>query len=166
MPDDGRERLRQHFLNDHTPDQWNKLWKEGTFLPWDRGISNPALPDTLDTKSSLIGPALRSDGTRKRALVPGCGKGYDVYLFAAYGYDAYGLEVGDAIEAAKRFAPEAETRDEYRARDVEVGKGKVKFVQGDFYAKEWEKGIGESGFDVIYDYTVGSISASHVDAFS
>jgi SAM-dependent methyltransferase len=118
------------------------------------GTSNPALIDTLDTKSSIIGPPLKSDGSRKRALVPGCGKGYDVHLFAAYGYDAYGLEVGYAVEAARRFAPEADTKEEYRARDAGVGKGKVEFVQGDFFAKDWEQGIGGGGFDVIYDYTV------------
>jgi SAM-dependent methyltransferase len=119
------------------------------------GIPNPALTDTLDTKITILGSFLKSDGSRKRALVPGCGKGYDVYLFAAYGYDAYGLEVGHAVEAARVFASEAETKEEYRCRDAKAGKGKVEFVQGDFYAKEWEQGIGEGGFDIIYDYTVG-----------
>ncbi|KIW08788.1 hypothetical protein, variant [Verruconis gallopava] len=156
MEIDARERLRQHFLNNRSPERWDELWKDGSFLPWDRGTPNPALIDTLDSKWSTIGPALKQDGSRRKALVPGCGKGYDVYLFAAYGFDAFGLEVGNAVEAAKKFAPEADTRDEYKARDENVGKGKVEFVQGDFYAKDWETSChldGNSGFDVIYDYT-------------
>lgn len=118
------------------------------------GVPNPALPDTLDTKTTIIGSPLRQDGSRRRALVPGCGKGYDVHLFSAYGYDAYGLEVEDAVATARKNVDEYQGRVEYRARNEGIGKGKVEFVQGDFYAKEWEAGIGEGGFDVIYDYTV------------
>lgn len=157
-PDDARERLRQHFLHDRTPDRWDELWKGGTFLPWDRGVPNPALTDAL-AKTTIIGSPLREDGSRKRALVPGCGKGYDVHLLAAHGYDAYGLEVGNAIEAARKFAEEAQEREEYRAKDDNLGKGKVGFVQGDFFRREWEEGISggsSKGFDVIYDYTVSS----------
>jgi SAM-dependent methyltransferase len=155
-PDDARERLRQHFLHDRTPNRWDELWKDGSFLPWDRGVPNPALEDTLATKGDIIGSPLRKDGSSKRALVPGCGKGYDVHMLAAFGYDAFGLEVGNAVEAARKFVGEVGGREEYVARDAKVGKGKVEFVEGDFYKRGWEKNlVGEQGgFDIIYDYTV------------
>jgi SAM-dependent methyltransferase len=158
LPDDARERLRQHFLHDRTPNRWDELWKDGTFLPWDRGVPNPALEDTL-VNTTLIGSPLRQDGTRKRALVPGCGKGYDVHLLAAHGYDAFGLEVGNAVEAARKFAGEVSQREEYAAKDKTVGKGNVEFVEGDFYKGDWEKSVAgdQSGFDIIYDYTVSGM---------
>ena len=163
LPDDARERLRQHFLQDRTPSRWNELWTTGSFLPWDRGVPNPALKDALLSHSSTIGPPLHPDGTRKRALVPGCGKGYDVLLLSAAGYDAYGLEVSGAVEAARSHARGVEGEEAYAVFDEKVGPGKVEFVEGDFYSDAWEKvitGDGEGGgFDLIYDYTV-SFSAS------
>jgi SAM-dependent methyltransferase len=157
-PDD-RSRLRQHFLEKNTPQKWDELWKDGSFLPWDRGTPNPALVDVLSTKKDVLGNTVmvEQDGKkrRKKALVPGCGKGYDVYLFAAFGYDAYGLEGSKhAIEACEGFRGVANTKEEYEARDQEAGKGEVTFLYGDFFSREWEKGAGEGGFDVIYDYTV------------
>jgi methyl halide transferase len=154
-----RERLRNHFAVENTPNRWDDLWSTGTWLPWDRGTPNPALIDVLTTKSELLGSALVTDENgktrRKRALVPGCGKGYDIFLFAAFGYDAYGLEGSKhAVEACERFRGEAEEKEEYKIRNEEAGRGEVKFVLGDFFSKEWEKESGEEQFDVIYDYTV------------
>lgn len=38
-----------------------------------------------------------------KALVPGCGKGYDVLLLSAFGYDATGLEISSkALEEARK----------------------------------------------------------------
>ena len=154
-----RERLRDHFAASNTPSRWDDLWSTGTWLPWDRGTPNPALIDVLSTKSEFLGSALVTDQNgktrRKRALVPGCGKGYDVFLFAAFGYDAFGLEGSkNAVKACEGFRGEAEGKEEYKIRDAEAGRGEVNFVLGDFFSKEWEKETGEGGFDVIYDYTV------------
>jgi hypothetical protein len=157
-PDD-RERLRQHFLEKNSPQKWDELWKDGSFLPWDRGTPNPALIDVLSTKGDILGDPFIVDGNgkkrRKKALVPGCGKGYDVYLFAAYGYDAYGLEGSEhALQACEGFRKEADTREEYKVKDKENGKGEVKFLYGDFFRNDWEADIGDSGVDIVYDYTV------------
>lgn len=144
---------------------WAELWEAGDFLPWDRMVPSPALTDTLDNWTQVIGTArlVLPDGStrRKRALVPGCGRGVDVMLLQAYGYDVVGLEVSPkAVEAAELYAKETEGEELYSARDKELGKGSRMFVQGDFYADDWLETAGLSAqgtngiFELIYDYTV------------
>lgn len=158
-----REHIRGVFLDQDSSKHaslWENLWQDGSCTPWDKGFPSPALQDTLADRKDLFGgaPAEDKPGTksRKRALVPGCGKGYDVLLLASFGYDAYGVDVSQTVirkceEVAKQDA------DKYPARDAGMGKGKVKFVCGDYFGNDWDDmidgGIGE-GFDVIYDYTV------------
>jgi SAM-dependent methyltransferase len=105
--------------------------------------------------------ALKDDGSRRKALVPGCGKGYDVALLASWGYDAYGLEVSaHAAEAANTYLAEpgeGPLEGEYKVKDEKVGSGAVKCLLGDFFEDGWIKEAGgEAGFDVIYDNTVCS----------
>ncbi|KAJ9643578.1 hypothetical protein H2199_004257 [Coniosporium tulheliwenetii] len=131
QPSEARERLRQHFLTHPStsthPQRWDDLWAAGDFLPWDRGRPNPALEDTLRDRQDLLGEPVTAewdaDGRggrkrRKRALVPGCGKGYDVLLLAAAGYDAYGVEASkNAVGAAERYAEAAGGEEMYEAWD-------------------------------------------------
>lgn len=172
-PTDARERLRTHFGSTEARDQgarWDDLWKEGDFLPWDKGFPNPALRELLTThvfpnpkkdltkeeRPMVPAPVDRETKRRKRALVPGCGKGYDVVLLASYGYDAWGLEVStNAIEAAKKWVKEIEDNEfrKYETIDDDVGRGSVNFLLGDFFKDDWLKEIGGE-FDLIYDYTV------------
>lgn len=156
---DARAKLLAHFKGrESEPGAWDDLWKDKEFLPWDRGIPNPALVDILNDRTDLTGGSM--DGTRrKKALVPGCGKGYDCLLLASYGYDAYGLEgSGHAIEEARRWQEEHEK--DYDVKNEDVRKGKVEFLFGDFFKNDWEKNIeglrdaDQGGFDLIYDYTV------------
>lgn len=140
-------------------DGWAALWDKGDDLPWDRGFPNPALEDTLVQRRATIGGPIAQDvqgqSYRRKALVPGCGRGVDVLLLASFGYDAYGLEYSaSAVEACKK--EEAENHSWYRVRDQSVGRGKVTFVQGDFFDDGWLQKIGVplNGFDVIYDCTV------------
>ncbi|KAH6621852.1 S-adenosyl-L-methionine-dependent methyltransferase [Boeremia exigua] len=171
---------------------WDSLWETSSFLPWDRGHANPALIDLLS--SSLLPPAPTpppaasqqnptpgapaldarvegvqlprpvEGGKRKRALVPGCGTGYDVALFAAYGYEATGLEVSaHAGQAAGKYLAGAgqekgNFESEYEGKDAGQGRGGARCVVGDFFEDAWvsEAGVevGEGGgFDVIYDNT-------------
>lgn len=95
---------------------------------------------------------------RKRALVPGCGRGYDVSLLASFGYDAYGLEVSD--KAVELCVQEHQTNgDKYPIKvDESVGYGNVTFLKGDFFRDDWiEKIPGDGKFDLIYDYTVRTL---------
>ncbi|KAL8760689.1 MAG: hypothetical protein Q9184_003136 [Pyrenodesmia sp. 2 TL-2023] len=155
---DDRARLKAHFDVAPTshPDRWSKLWDAGNFLPWDRGTPNPALVDLLDQRKDLIGDCFIEDAgkrRRKRALVPGCGKGYDVLLLASYGYDAYGLEVSE--KAVERCIEEKSiTGDKYPVRDEAVGAGESTFLKGDFFADAWSGEFAGGGtFELIYDYT-------------
>lgn len=140
---------------------WAELWNksQGKPLPFDRGFPNPALEDTLIEKRSIIGSPIGRDAQgntyRKKALVPGCGRGVDVLLLASFGYDAYGLEYSaTALEVCKE--EQAKNGDKYPVRDAEVGQGKITFVQGDFFQDTWlEKlQLTRNSFDLIYDYTV------------
>jgi SAM-dependent methyltransferase len=179
MASQNQDRLAAHFLSHEVsthPNRWDSLWKAGDFLPWDRGCANPALidlllhpsttiPDTPDAVASesasfILDAPKTLEGTRKRVLVPGCGKGYDVALFAAAGYDAYGLEVSEkAAQVAKEWLASEEAKEgkegEYKVRDESVGRGKTEVLQGDFFDDAWFADAGGKGeFDVIYDNTV------------
>jgi SAM-dependent methyltransferase len=153
QPTDARARLRAHFEETEASDhgsKWNDLWKEG-FVPWDRGSPNPALIDLLAEHQDLF-PAKQG---RKKALVPGCGKGYDVLLLSSWGYDAYGLDVSEvALETAKKTQEEVEGQDIYKAAEG-VQKGVVTWLSGDFFKDGFLENVkGEPTFDLIYDYTV------------
>ncbi|KAJ4336713.1 hypothetical protein N0V95_008551 [Ascochyta clinopodiicola] len=191
MATQNQDRLRTHFSTlDATPTAqgsgWDSLWEASTFLPWDRGYANPALIDLLASPSSPAtssdqnptpgAPAAGSkpapielpspvskDGKRAKVLVPGCGTGYDVALFSAYGYDAYGLEVSShAAKAAEQYLANAgpgSLENEYSDKDAGQGKGQAVCLVGDFFDDAWlkEAGVeGQGGFDVIYDNTVCS----------
>lgn len=81
VPDD-RTRLKDHFAGGGAGNgsQWAKLW-ETKFTPWDRGLPNPALENLLRDRKDLLGSCWKDKEKggkqRKKALVPGCGKGYD-----------------------------------------------------------------------------------------
>ena len=188
MATQNQDRLRTHFSSlDTTPaaqnSGWDSLWEKADFLPWDRGHANPALIDLLANPSSPptsteqnptpgapapntpIGiielPRAVECEKRKKVLVPGCGKGYDVALFSAYGYDAYGLELSPhAARAAEEYhanAGEGSLEHEYSSKDGGQGKGKGLCLEGDFFDDAWLKNAGvqaSGGFDIIYDNTV------------
>jgi hypothetical protein len=114
----------------------------------------------LRERTDIIGKALAEfDGKlqRKKALVPGCGRGVDVCLLESFGYDCVGLEYSaKAVEACDKYAKENEST--YTVQDEKIGKGSKVFVQGDFYKDDWleKTGLGIKHFDLIYDYTVGT----------
>lgn len=160
LKEDARARLLEHFINNTSdqPDRWSKLWDKGDFLPWDRGSPNPALIDLLADKRDLIGTSwkinINGEKQRKKALVPGCGRGYDVLLLASFGYDAFGLEVSE--KAIELCIQEQETNGhKYPVIDESSGAGNVSFIKGDFFGNDWTKEVhGGVKFDLIYDYTV------------
>ncbi|RDL38009.1 Uncharacterized protein BP5553_05442 [Venustampulla echinocandica] len=149
---DARTRLLSHFTGDVSQHgkKWDDLWKEG-FVPWDRGLPNPALVDLLSEQPGLLP---NQPGRKRKVLVPGCGKGYDVLLFSAHGYDAYGLEISDAaLEGARRTEKEGKQEGVYETQK-EVERGTVKWLKGDFFKDEFLKDVECEGlFDLIYDYT-------------
>ncbi|KAL2170690.1 hypothetical protein VTG60DRAFT_4532 [Thermothelomyces hinnuleus] len=163
-------RLISHFSGRRRSEQvdgWSALWESEQSDLWDRGKPSPALVDLVESPTDLIP---RSDGLTKhrpRVLVPGCGKGYDVVMLALHGYDAYGLDVSlKGLEMARAHAAAqlaAPSEDNFSSssqggRYPASERGHVRFVVGDFFARDWESDCcsdGEvfSGFDLIYDYT-------------
>ncbi|EPS37478.1 hypothetical protein H072_8833 [Dactylellina haptotyla CBS 200.50] len=122
---------------------WKALWDDGTYTPWDRGSSSPSLVDLLQDHPELLQTPTPS--SQLTALVPGCGRGYDVLLFASHGLNAFGLELSPSavVEARKN------------AEKNPAPAGTHTFVTGDFFTKDWqgkEDGI-PAGFDIVYDYT-------------
>lgn len=181
-----RERLRQHFLDRDVsthPNGWEELWVQD-FLPWDKGFPGPALSDLLSSPApgtlpppqlappkdedlggvpAGVGPGQRI--RRLRALVPGCGKGYDVLLLASHGYDAWGVESAEtAVKQAKEEMRGWKEKKEYKVHDERVGRGVAEFKLGDFFEDAWWEEVDreKEGFDLIYDYTVCPASGSLV----
>ena len=164
--------LTEHF-HSHDPARqggaWNALWEAGC-TPWDRGGPSLALRDALLEEPHLFPDHRPSgEGTRrkKRALVPGCGRGYDVLLLADLGYDVVGLEVSPtALDEARAYAAAVAGREPTVQQGKPVVPGSVTWVLGDFFGDAWLSevpgvigggGDGEEGsgkFDLIFDYTV------------
>lgn len=139
--------------------RWDQMWQKGDYLPFDRGHPNPALEDILSQRTDLIGNCYVGTGAvqrRKRALIPGMGRGYDVQLLASFGYDAYGLEISDT--AVRRAKEEQEKNaGKYPIRAEAVGAGSITFICGDFFDDKWQRDLGIEHFEFIYDYTVRTI---------
>ena len=102
------------------PDFWETRYREGV-TPWDAGRVPLKLQQWLIARPDPM-----------RVLVPGCGSGYEVKLFAERGNDVLGIDFSDAaLEAARRtLGPLAG-----RAR------------KADFFALE------EPPFDLVYERT-------------
>jgi len=131
---------------------WDHLW-DASVTPWDRGRPSEALRDLLAERPDLVPPI--SDGNKKTALVPGCGRGHDVLLLSSFGYDVVGLDLSAAaIKAAreneKKGLGEGEEDGGQRKRGAT---GSVRWVVGDFFEDGWRE-ASTAGFDLVFDYTV------------
>jgi len=153
--------LASHFDGYDTSvhgNRWHALWEQA-YTPWDRGQPSPALIELLEERKDLVGECWTVDPAlgkrRKRALVPGCGRGYDVLILSAFGYDAYGLDVSSAaIQAAEDYEKLMSSDDVYKARDP-GGKGQVHWITADFFKDDLLKDIsGDGTFNLLFDYTV------------
>ncbi len=75
--------------------------------PWDKGEASPGLVDWLATQPHA---------TRGTVLVPGCGLGHDVRVWATAGFSATGLDIApSAVERA--MAAGEDERTEFRLGD-------------------------------------------------
>jgi len=151
QPKDLPTHFSQKAVSDH-PQGWEELWTVG-LTPWDKSFPSPALVDLLEERGDLL-PSNFKQG-RKKALVAGCGRGYDVLLLSAFGYDAYGLDFSaTALEEARKVENELGGKGVYETREGRVRES-VTWIVGDFFKDGWLEGVvGEKVFDLIYDYTV------------
>ncbi|RKK06685.1 hypothetical protein BFJ68_g17884 [Fusarium oxysporum] len=135
---------------------WVELWESDHSDMWDRGQPSQAMIDWLESRPSVL--ATPQSGRRPRALVPGCGKGYDVAMLALHGFEVHGLEVSHkGCEVAENYAA-AELREpsEYNfgnSHKSSRSTGSIKIIEGDFFSREWEARAGGDRFDLIFDYT-------------
>lgn len=106
---------------------WETAW-EGREIPWDAGAAAPELVRLVDEGRLPAG----------RALVPGCGSGYDVLVLASEERTAIGIDL----------APGAEQRFRELRRDRGVSPERARFETVDFF--EYEPA---ERFDLIWDYT-------------
>jgi len=157
-----------HFLTQHIPGLPNPALSDFLAHPTSPPLSphpnpTPGAPPQGTIAGpgiSALPPPLREDGTRRKALVPGCGKGYDVALLASWGFDAYGLEISPtAADKANEYLASNDggaMEGEYQVKDEGVGRGGMVCLRGDYFEDAWlgDAGAGEEGFDIIYDNTV------------
>eukprot|EP00775_Hariotina_reticulata_P004714 gene4714-4964_t len=126
--------------------QWHDHWKEGVNpgTKWDAGTISPVLSHLLKTDLNV---------QSRNVLVPGCGRGYDVFAFAEAGAArAVGLDLcPEAIAAAA-------LERELQLTHVADASARSELVADNFVT--YQHPSGES-FDIGYDYTF--LCALHPD---
>ncbi|KAH9853745.1 S-adenosyl-L-methionine-dependent methyltransferase [Lenzites betulinus] len=122
-------KMRKHIADDPN-NGWENAWQAGV-TPWDAGQVQLALKELVETS----GLDLPRSG---RALVPGCGRGYDaIYIASTLGLETTGADISPlAVAKAQAYKDSA-------AASVD----NVKFEVIDFFAAEG------ATYDLIYDYT-------------
>ncbi|CAA7262092.1 unnamed protein product [Cyclocybe aegerita] len=124
-----------------TPDDlstWELAWTKGV-TPWDAGDVQPSLREALGSS------ALKIPSTG-RALVPGCGSGYDLpYIASVTGLDTLGLEVSET--AVKRASEEIE---KFKGKTQKPSSLKASIELHDFF--QFTPPQGEE-FELVYDHT-------------
>ncbi|CAA2996278.1 probable thiol methyltransferase 2 isoform X1 [Olea europaea subsp. europaea] len=119
------DKLRRVLRSDST-EGWDKCWEQG-LTPWDLGQPTPVLVHLCNTSSLPKG----------RALVPGCGSGYDVMAVACPERYVVGVDISDnAIQKAKELSSRSPNSDHFT------------FLKTDFFT--WQPA---ELFDLIFDYT-------------
>ncbi|XP_040381548.1 probable thiol methyltransferase 2 isoform X2 [Oryza brachyantha] len=119
-------RLRELVQRGDEADGWEKSWEAGV-TPWDLGKPTPIIEHLV--KSGTL--------PKGRALVPGCGTGYDVVALASPERFVVGLDVSStAVEKAKQWSSALPNADYFT------------FLADDFF--EWKP---SERFDLIFDYT-------------
>ncbi|KAE9398610.1 S-adenosyl-L-methionine-dependent methyltransferase [Gymnopus androsaceus JB14] len=122
------------------PESWDLVWKNN-LTPWEAGAAFDVQPPLKQLIESGEVPFPKNG----KALVPGCGRGYDtIYLASALGWNTViGSDVSaTAVEAANEFL---------KSKSIPPSVvEKVKFEKSDFFQYVVPD---EEKFDVIYDYT-------------
>jgi hypothetical protein len=113
MKDDKNGSSHSH-QEDQGMNKWDELWKNGT-TPWDLGKATPVLVSELtkcnqrNSTSFLpirVNTSTSRDDNALKALVPGCGSGYDLHTIARYfqTLDEGNIDSGgSAIQEVRRF---------------------------------------------------------------
>lgn len=118
---------------------WEEMWAAGIKAGerFDKSACAPALV-------SLIATGVLPSGEHKHALVPGCGRGYEVYELAVSGLyqSVTALDISASGLAAAKSYIESQTNDR-------VVLDRINFCCADFFDCQ---GI-DGGYSLIFDYT-------------
>jgi SAM-dependent methyltransferase len=127
--------------------QWINHWREGVNpgTRWDAGKCSPILAQLIANKELNV--------VNKRVLVPGCGRGYDVFCFAQAGAAA---AVG--LDLSQEAVAEAEEEKVRVLSAHPAAAAQSELVSGSFFEYEHQS---RKQFDVGYDYTF--LCALHPD---
>lgn len=118
-------------MNDDNSRTWEDHWAQG-HIPWDAGRASPSLDGFLTDHVVPEGG---------RALVAGCGSGYDVFRLAQAGYTATGVDV----------APSVTARFESARKESGLSADRAQLVVRDFFGLSPDD-LGGT-FELIWDYT-------------
>ncbi|KIK71430.1 hypothetical protein GYMLUDRAFT_33598 [Collybiopsis luxurians FD-317 M1] len=118
------------------PQSWDILWQRN-ILPWETGDIQPPLRQLIEGGEVPF-------SKNGRALVPGCGRGFDtIYFASALGHETYGLESSaTAIAAAHELLVSRSVVSEVASR--------IHYEDADFFKYEV---TNDKKFDLIYDFT-------------
>ncbi|GBE79312.1 S-adenosyl-L-methionine-dependent methyltransferase [Sparassis latifolia] len=128
-----QQRVRD-LISEHREAGWDKAWQENV-TPWDAGQPQPALRQLVESKILDL-------PTSGRALIPGCGRGYDAMLIATnLGLDTLAVDISPTAVAAAKAAVEGSNL---------PSSVKVTIELDDFFALA---SSAPKQFDLVYDYT-------------
>lgn len=114
---------------------WEQAWRKDV-TPWDYFDVQPALRELVEKRWNEVPNVPWASLVGGKALVPGCGRGYDVPFLASKGLDTTGADLSEtAIASAKKFHSASTTPN-------------VEFKVLDFFAFE-----PPSKFSLAFDYT-------------
>lgn len=127
------EKLREIISADKEKG-WDNAWKAAV-TPWDAGDIQPPLKDLLESREINF-------ATSGKALVPGCGRGYDpIFIASTLGLETIAVDISEiAVDAANTLL----------AKSQIPPPGNVRFLLADFFTFSQTH---PQQFDLIYDYT-------------
>jgi len=127
--------LRTILANDTTGQGWDVAWKKNV-TPWDRGEMQPSLKAFIESNQVKL-------PTSGKALVPGCGRGYEaVYLASRLGLETIGMDISQTAidEAKKNLAMSAIPQDT-----------KITFKRDSFF--DYRVDSDDQKFDLCFEHT-------------
>ncbi|KAJ1311332.1 hypothetical protein OPQ81_009827 [Rhizoctonia solani] len=131
-----RALLAQCSSQSQAQEGWDAAWQEGV-TPWDAGMPQPPLRQVFETSIWSDLGMLKSG----RALVPGCGRGYDAIYLASQGYYVVGADLSaTAVNEARKYLSS-----QPNAENIQV-----QYQALDFFKSPL---LTEEPFDLVYDYT-------------
>ncbi|KAF8632862.1 hypothetical protein AX17_004710 [Amanita inopinata Kibby_2008] len=136
-PEDSKRHEALQLINSDVPATWEAAWKVN-ITPWDLGRVHPTLREAVE-ESGIEFP----NGSDKKALVPGCGSGYDVpYLASKLGLHATGIDIAPtALERASKLAK----------ADSSAPQDRIEYKLQDFFTLSPRTDADK--YDLVYDYT-------------